>query len=246
MPLMFPDQALGFLATAPSSTLRLLPSPWPTNALPPPTSSLLSVASGKGVLAAAAPDCLIIAATEAVRLAFSSEGDSPKPFEPQIKIPLQTRISQVAFSADENALVISSQNGGGLAVYDVAGLAQGNTQPAIEISTNGLALRELVPNPTKEASYLFAAVTTSGQLLIADLRSQQLVSGPSGPVLKEGVTCVSWSAKGKALVAGLGDGTAYQLKPNGESMADIPAPPPPPAVDSRHGKNLSRENLYTD
>jgi hypothetical protein len=52
-------------------------------------------------------------------------------------------------------------------------------------------------------------------VLVATRRSWELKSravhfpapGPGGPVLKDGVSCASWSNKGKQLIAGLADGT---------------------------------------
>ena len=135
------------------------------------------------------------------------------------------RVSQVAFSADENYLAISAETGGGLAVYEVQAIMQGNTQPAFELSTNQTSLRALVPNPTPEMAELFAVVTITGQLMMANMKTRQLLNGPNGPVMKDGVSCVSWSNKGKQLVAGLGDGAAFQMTPEGEGKAEIPKPP---------------------
>ncbi|EEP76168.1 predicted protein [Uncinocarpus reesii 1704] len=219
-------QEVGFLSLNGDSKVRLLPSPWPADNLPPPTSSLLSVASSKSLLAAAGPDGIVIASTDSVRKAFFADatGDSYiRPFQPELQVPLPGRISHVAFSADETALVVADQNGGGLAVYDVAALMQGKGQPAATISLNGESLRALLPNPV--VSELFAAVTTNGELLIANLKENRLEIGPNGPVLKTGVSSVSWSTRGKQLVAGLADGTAYQMTPKGEGKADIPRPP---------------------
>ncbi|KAL8701462.1 MAG: hypothetical protein Q9201_004883 [Fulgogasparrea decipioides] len=219
-------EALGFQALAGEAKVRLLPSPWPTDALPPTTASLLSIAPQKGLLAAAGPDAVVIASTEAVRRAFV-DGDvtdgNVKAFTPQLSLKLGIRISQVAFSADESFLVLSAENGGGLAVYEVQSLMQGNTQSSFEISTNNTSLRALLPNPTPETAELFAVVTTEGQLSIANLATRQFV--PQGVPLKEGVSCVSWSAKGKQLVAGLGNGACSQLTPEGTEKASIPPPP---------------------
>lgn len=225
--LTFWEKGLGFQSLAGESKVRLLPTPWPSDALPPPTASLLSVASNKGLIAAAGPDSVIIASTESVRQAFTSQisADSDvKPFSPQLTLPIGTRVSQVAFSADESFLVISAENGGGLAVYDVQALMQGSTQSAFELSTNGVSLRALTPNPTPEKAELFAAVTTSGDLMIANLKSRQFLSGPAGQTMKNGVSCVSWSTRGKQLVAGLGNGTGFQMTPEGEAKAEIPKP----------------------
>ena len=220
---------LGFLPIAGESKLKLLPTPWPSDALPPPTSSLLSIASSKGLLAAAGPDTLVIASTEAVRGAFRAEGGNPqKNFDAQVKIPVP-RIAQLAFSADENVLVVSGAESGGLAAYEVAGLTNGRTDPALQISTNNTPLRALAPNPAIASPELFAAVTTNGELLMANLKTGQLANGSNGPVLKSGVSCVSWSNKGKQLVAGLADGTASQMTPDGQIKADIPRPPSLPS-----------------
>ena len=193
------------------------------DALPPSTSSLLSVASGKGLVAAGGPESVVIASTESLRNAFTAGGDI-KTFSPQLTLNLRTRISQVAFSADESILAISAENGGGLAVYDVQALMQGNTESTFELGTNGTSVRALVPNPSPEAAELFAVVTVKGELLMANMKTRQFVSGASGQIMKEGVSCVSWSNKGKQVVAGLGNGGASQMTPEGIGKAEIPRP----------------------
>ncbi|KAL8655217.1 MAG: hypothetical protein Q9226_003132 [Calogaya cf. arnoldii] len=220
-------EALGFQSIAGEAKVRLVPS-WPAEALPPPTASLLSIASQKGLLAAASPDAVVIASTEAVRKVFADKDAGNvniRPFTPQLTLQLGMRISQVAFSADESFLVLSAEQGGGLAVYEVQSLMQGNTESAFQIATNGTALRMLLPNPTPERAELFAAVTVNGDLFIANLAARQLISGAQGMTMKEGVSCVSWSARGKQLVAGLGNGTCYQMTPEGVGKAEIPSPP---------------------
>lgn len=170
---------------------------------------------------------MVIASTDAVRQAYiQPAGDRAlKPFTPQLILNLGMRVSQVAFSADEEFLVLSAQDGGGLAVYEVAALMNGATQSAFELSTNSLSLRHLIPNPTAEKAELFALVTLTGQLMIANLKTRSLLSGSQGPILREGVSCVSWSARGKQLVAGLGDGTCSQMTPEGEIKGELPRPP---------------------
>ncbi|TKA76439.1 hypothetical protein B0A49_03212, partial [Cryomyces minteri] len=220
-------EGLGFLSIAGDTKLRLLPSPWPNDALPPPTVSLFAVASGKGLIAAAGPDTLVIATTESVRRAFAAEGpkaNNVKAFTPQATLPIP-RVSQVAFSSDESSLVIAAETGGGLAVYDVQSIMQGNKEPAFQLGTNGIAVRALIPNPATDAAHFFSIVLTGGQLMLANLKERQLVNGANGPVLKEGVSCIAWSNRGKQLVAGLGNGTAYQMDPQGVGKADIPKPP---------------------
>ncbi|KAI9760783.1 MAG: hypothetical protein M4579_001413 [Chaenotheca gracillima] len=221
-------EGLGFSAIGGESKVRLLPTPWPSDALPPPTSSLLSIASSKGLLAAAGPDAVIVASLDSVRAAFSNTnaGDtSVKAFQPQLTIPLTTRVSHVAFSSDETCLAISAEQGGGIAVYAVDALGQGNQQPTFELPTDGVPLRSLIPNPAPQTAGLFAVVTTNGQLMVADLNQRQFLSGPSGLILKDGVSCVAWSARGKQLVGGMGNGAACQMKPDGQVQAELPLPP---------------------
>jgi nucleoporin NUP159 len=198
----------------------------------------MSIASQRGLVAASGPDAVVVATTESVRKAFEgpNSGDGNlKPFQPQLKLPMPMRVSQLAFSADESYLVLSAETGGGLAVYDVQALLQGSTQSAFELSTNGQALRALTPNPTPEKGELLALVTTDGNLMMADLKKRNFVTGPNGQVLKTRVSCVSWSPRGKQLVVGLGDGTAYQMTPEGDGKAEIPRPPDVDRGD--HGKH---------
>lgn len=129
-------------------------------------------------------------------------------------------VSQVAFNADESCLILSAEEGGGLAAYDVQGLLQGNTQVAFELSTNGEALRTLLPNPAVEMAELCAVVTNRGNLHIADLKARSVSNA-----LVSQVSSISWSTRGKQLVAGLADGTIHQITPAGELQAQIPRAP---------------------
>ncbi|KAF2156978.1 hypothetical protein K461DRAFT_8655 [Myriangium duriaei CBS 260.36] len=218
---------IGFLTIAGETKVKLLPQPWPSDRFPPPTASLLSVSSSKGLLAAASPEVLVIATTDSVRQAYTSdvpEENGSKSFTPLTTIQIP-RVSQVAFSADGSCLVIAAEEGGGLAVYDVQAIQQGQKDPAFQLATNGIPVRALAPNPAPEFSHLFAVILAGGQLLMADLKDRKLVSGPQGAYFKEGTGCVSWSAKGKQMVAGLEDGTAAQFDHQGSQKASIPAPP---------------------
>ena len=121
---------LGFLSISGEAKVRLLPTPWPEDKLPAPTSSLLSIASHKGLVAAAGPDAIILATTESVRKAFEQPGTGDshtRNFQPELLIPMHMRVSQLAFTADEEYLVVSAEVGGGLAVYSVQTLLQGKS-----------------------------------------------------------------------------------------------------------------------
>ncbi|KAJ8120256.1 hypothetical protein O1611_g10413 [Lasiodiplodia mahajangana] len=218
-------EGLGFLSLAGEAKLRLS-TPW--SPPPSPDASLISIASRRGLVAAAGPDGVAIASTDSVRKAFEApkDGDSEiRSFTPQLTLPLPIRISQLAFSADEAYLILSAEQGGGLAVYDVNALQQGSTQSAFEISTNGESLRALVPNPRAEKAELCAVATKEGKLLMANLKEKSFISKGGSQILKEQVSCVAWSNRGKQLVAGLGDGNMCQLTPEGDVKAEIPRPP---------------------
>ncbi|POS70967.1 hypothetical protein DHEL01_v210639 [Diaporthe helianthi] len=217
-------ETLGFLAIAGDAKVQLTP-PW--SAAPAPTASLLSIASRKGLAAAAGPDAVYLSSTESARKAFSADktGDTEfRAFDPQVKISMPMRISHLAFTPDENCLILSAEQGGGLAVYETQALLQGSSQTAFEISTSGESVRALVPNPMPELAEFCAVVTTNGNLLMANLKDKSLVSGSNGPVIRSQVACCAWSTKGKQLVAGMSDGTVVQMTPDGAEKAQIYKP----------------------
>ena len=218
-------EKLGFTSINGAAQLRLLPSPWPSDALPPPSASLLAVASRKGLLAGAGPEGIYLASTESARAAFREKpeegSDKIRSFTPQMTIPYP-RPYHISFSADESILVASGQDQGGLDAFQLSQLANGQNSPAASISTNGEALRSLIPNPSSDSPHLFALITSNGELLLADLQTGKLKEGKNGNVLKSGVTCCSWSNKGKQLVAGGADGAVTQIKPDGTEVAIIP------------------------
>ncbi|KAJ9257362.1 hypothetical protein DTO207G8_2116 [Paecilomyces variotii] len=239
LPEVFTEE-VGFQGVESDSRVRLLPNPWPEDALPSPTASLLTVAPTRGIVVGGGPDGLFVAKTDAVRQAIAAqqpeedaqgnklEKVKTKPFQPQAKITLPAKPTHVAFAAGESALVVATEKADQLLVYETSSLLQSNAQPAISIGMGGTPLRTLVPNPASAAeahSSLVALVNTNGELSIANLKTGALASGPGGPVLKNGVSCVSWSNLGKQLLAGLADGTGYQMTPEGEKKDEIPRPP---------------------
>lgn len=217
-------ESLGFRALAGDALVRLTPKWSPP---PAPTASLLAIASRKAIVAAAGPDGIIVASTESVRKAFESDknGDSEvRPFEAEVNIPMPMRVSHIAFTPDEQYLILSAEQGGGLAVHETQALLQGSAQPAFEISTSGESVKTLAPNPMPELAEFCAVVTSNGNLLMANLKEKSLIQGANGPVIRSGVTCVGWSTKGKQLVAGMSDGTVVQMTPDGTEKAVIPKP----------------------
>ena len=220
-------QSLGFKAISGDVKLRLFPSPWPADRSPPTTSSLLSVSSIRGLLAAAGPDTLVVASTDTVRKTFSltTGEDNTNNLKPELSIPVP-RLSHVAFTSDGSCLIIAAEQGGGLAIHSVDNLLKNNSTPVIELTTEGVAIRALVPNPAKDLAHLVAVVMSNGHLMIANLQERAFARGLNNqPSLKDGVRSVAWSLLGKQLVAGLQDGTAVQMEPTGSPKAIIPRPP---------------------
>lgn len=129
----------------------------------------------------------------------------------------------MAFTASDEALILATENGSQISVFQTSDLVTGNAQPTISIPTNGVSLRALVPNPDPNSTFV-AMVTVNGELLMADLRAGSLVNGPNGPILKNSVSCVAWSTKGKQVIAGLADGTAAQMTPDGTLKGQVPRP----------------------
>lgn len=85
----------------------------------------------------------------------------------------------------DSALVLATENGPQLSVFETASLLQGNAQPALSVPTNGATFRAVVPNPSPSVdahSTLVALITVNGELLIADLKGGNLVAGPNGQV----------------------------------------------------------------
>ncbi|CAI7658210.1 unnamed protein product [Penicillium glandicola] len=226
LPDVFTDE-VGFKGVSGDANIRFLPTAWPDDALPAPTSSLLAVAHTKGLVAGAGPNALVISTTDVIRKSIEAPAgedmEKTKPFQPIATIPLPSRPTHVAFTPGDDGLILATENSPTISVFDTNTLTQGNAQPAISIPTNGVSLRALTPNPDP-TSTLVALVTVNGELLIADLKAGSLLAGPNGPVLKNGVSCASWSNKGKQLVAGLADGTGYQMTPDGTMKAEIPRP----------------------
>ena len=177
-------------------------------------------------MAAAGPDEIIVATTANVRNSIRAPSETTeKAFKPELRIPMPLRVSFVAFSSDGSFLVVSAEQGGGLAIYSTDSLLQGNIVTSMELSTQGIALRALLPNHAEASSHLIACVTMQGDLLMADLKQQSFTTGQNGNVLLQKVCSVAWSPKGKQLVAGLGEGAATQLTPTGVIKAQIPRPP---------------------
>lgn len=141
-------------------------------------------------------------------------------FTPNITIPVPT-LRHVVFSTDGDFLVISAEELGGLAVFSSVSIVQEKkTDPEVQIDTGKIAIRALEPNPAPENAHFFAAVLESGRLVIVDVTKGTMVT-----IRDEGVSSVAWSTRGKAVIAGLQDGSVAIHMTAGDLKAVIPRPP---------------------
>jgi nucleoporin NUP159 len=141
-------------------------------------------------------------------------------FTPDVTIST-SNLRQVAFSIDGDFLATSAEDNGGVAVYDVnAILKQGRKDPAHEMSTENIPVRALLPNPDSEWGHFFAVVLDSGKLQIFNV-----ADGKKALIREDGVNCAAWSTRGKAVVAGLVDGTIAIHMVSGDLKGIIPRPP---------------------
>lgn len=167
---------------------------------------------------------LIIGSTSSLRETFIDASEPVASYRPQLSLSLPARISHVAFTADESHLVLGSASGG-LAVYSVSDLNNNSTgaQPLFQLGTNNVGLREVKPNPA--IPEFVAIVTTNGDVQMLNLNTGGWEQGLNGLVLKSGASTVSWSQRGKQIVCGMGDGTIWQMTPQGEGKAALPSVP---------------------
>ena len=93
----------------------------------------------------------------------------------------------------------------------------------------GVFVLELNFNPVLPS--MSCAVFSDGSLALYMLSADDPSREPDCATLPaaEGVCCVSWSPKGKQLVAGKWDGSLTQYKPDLKEAKRIPPPPPSPS-----------------
>ncbi|RMZ70146.1 nuclear pore complex subunit [Pyrenophora seminiperda CCB06] len=217
--------------------VKILPRPWPVDALPPASANLLSVASKPGLLAAAGPNILVIASTDAVRTAFQNKttadeietADDPRlderdidvvaDFTPDVTISTPN-LRHVAFSANGDFLAVAAEERPTLHIYDVAAVVgAGKKDASMDLETDS-TVRALLPNPVSETEQYFATVTDSGKLITFDV-----TTGNRMTLREFGVTCAAWSARGKALVSGSSDGSCDIHMAGGDLKGTIPRAP---------------------
>ncbi|KAJ5060531.1 hypothetical protein PSV09DRAFT_2380826 [Bipolaris maydis] len=216
--------------------VKLLPQPWPADNLPSASASLLSVASKPGLLAAAGPNILVVASTDAVRKAFEGKttaDDIDKPDDPRLEerdidvvsdftpdVTISTEnLRHVAFSADGDFLVVTPEQQASISIFSVAEVVKGRKDAEQTVQTDA-PVRALLPNPAPEFEHFFAIVLDSGKLQICNV-----TDGAKKTIRDAHVNCAAWSTRGKAVVSGSTDGTCAINMTNGELKGVIPRAP---------------------
>lgn len=171
----------------------------------------------------------VLGTTESLRKAFTAapSGSTIVYYTPTVSLPLPTPVSHIVFNSAENYLILGAASGG-LAIYsvDTLGSSNGQVAPLFEVGTNGLALREVKPNPNPDYAKSVAIVTQNGEVRMLDLDQRRFVPGKQGgDVLKSEVSTIAWSQRGKQLICGLTNGSCSQITPEGDERAVIPKPP---------------------
>lgn len=162
----------------------------------------------------------------ALRQALSALKDNQTPgrFEPQVSFTVEAAVSHVAFSADAESFYVAAIQGG-LLVYASDTPLNGRQEIVCE------PLLDLAPNPMDETA---ALLTSSGKLLILRAQTAQQVS--------EGVSAISWSKKGKQIMAGMSNGRLLQYTPTGDLKADLT--PPTADIGTVNAINWLENNLF--
>lgn len=156
-----------------------------------------------------------------MRKAYSGQADADNvitSFTSDITIPTP-RLRHVVFSSDEDFLVLTAESGGGLAVYNTESVLN-KKNPENQIGTDQISVRALVPNPNPQFGQYFAVILENGRLFVVDISDGKQVK-----LQEENATCVAWSNRGKAVIAGQKDGSAVQYGMKGDVMATVPRPP---------------------
>lgn len=130
-------------------------------------------------------------------------GQTQGVFRAEIEFEVEAAVSHIAFSSDGKFIYVSAM-GGGLLVYDSASPQSGRK----ELHMGPLA--DLMPNPVDTS---VALLTTTGDLIVQSENGFETIT--------TGITAISWSKKGKQIIAGTGDGSLKQFTPAGVLKANL-------------------------
>lgn len=126
-------------------------------------------------------------------------------FESPVSFQVEAPVSHLAFSFDGSKFYVAASQGG-LLVYNTKSVNNGRTEIVCP------ALLDLLANPANDT---VALLSTSGDLFLLKNESIQQVGS--------GISAISWSKKGKQIMAGQQNGSLIQYNPAGDVKAQLPA-----------------------
>ncbi|KAG5436915.1 hypothetical protein PCANB_001325 [Pneumocystis canis] len=177
-------------------------------------ASLLCIGNKNGYYASGIPSGFVFGTT--VSLRESLKGRAVKRIvehNPLSIIHIQEKIVNVSFSADEQYLIVTTEESK-IMFYNTQILLQRNNYLQPEFVFQIEDVKDVLPNPVD--SNVTAVLTFFGNLYIIN-SSQRSISEP----LVNNVTSISWSQKGKQIVCGTSDGKLAQYTPDGLLKAVI-------------------------
>ena len=196
----------GFISVGSDQVLKLF-EPYPAAF---PASKVQHLAVHQGRIAYVTSDNkLCMDETQRLRTALvdAKSAKQDAPFSPATVIQVEAAISHIAFASDGSKLyVVAAQ--GGMLVYNITSPASPRQEIAIP------ELTDLLPNPTSE---ILALLGSDGELrMMINAEVKSIVSG---------ITAISWSKKGKQIIAGTESGKLLQYTPQGDLKDTLVGPP---------------------
>ena len=147
-------------------------------------------------------------------------------------IPLPSTPTHISLNADEKTLAVvvtlPSTRKPHIYLFDTRSFSRASTslKPFQEIppaTPPGVVIMELAWNPVMPS--MLAVVFSDGSLALHMINDKGFDSATLPPAEK--ICCISWSPKGKQLVAGKSDGSLTQYKPDLKEAKTIPKPVDP-------------------
>ncbi|KAG9084410.1 hypothetical protein FS749_005249, partial [Ceratobasidium sp. UAMH 11750] len=191
-------------------------------------SSLFAVSNKLGWFVAGTPAGLVASPLAHLRERQSvSSEDGPTPLEPKRRIAIIGAPFFVGFAASHTKLVVVvyAEDLWELQIFnsgDVCKEGDGSVEPLHKFSLGKEVVIDMHPNPSEDSeivAVLRGRKSSSSCLDIINVVSSSRVTswGPAS-VLDENATftCLSWSVRGKQLVAGTRGGELIQFTPEGE------------------------------
>ncbi|KAF8674123.1 Nuclear pore complex [Rhizoctonia solani] len=199
-------------------------------------SSLLAVSNKLGWFVAGTPTGLVASPLTHLReTQASSNGDGPTPIEPKHRISLSGAPYFVHFATSHTkvVVVVRADNTWNLEIFnseDICRESVGDVKPTHTLSLGAEDVVDMQPNPSEE-SEVIAILRGRNSSSVLDMinvtAGSRINSWGAANSADEStaLTSISWSVRGKQIVAGTRGGDLVQFTPEGERKQTIPPPP---------------------